>query len=568
MSNIKETSKAEPEGEKSGEHSGEHVKGGTGPLALLFPPDLSVWSEARKLIADKNVRVDDVAACSGQDPSIVIELLKTSNAMYFSAGRQPITSTRTSIIRLGQDVVLDLLDKMKDRPQLSKELTHWFAQHRSRCKRASIVARILAESAAKTLSDECQTVGLFLYVGEMLAVQHLGDRYLEHTDELSRSGLNYRLSQDLKFDVEKMGLSYLRRQGIPEALVFAIDRDGRSKSAERAIMKPLCLAAGELVEAFDANRWDKFAPGKTIPPKSALRTLPLNEVQYLKIYERASEYLFSIKVFEEKQRQAQLVADANPAVAAKVEVNTAQDVLQSEIQDILESNESEVTEIVEVKEEVKFVPAAPAPVSKKIEAPASSRAVNTERQQEFSLQKKEPKTKARHEDKSKVIAPPKMANKKAEKIMSQFTELLNHAANSEELLAEILGMLVDHGPFKKSALVVVSKDRTKALVVAARGPNIGNGQQIDITDPLNPLAQCFSKVQSFGNKESKCSPFGSKSFALAPVDADHETPVALYADCGNEGSITFDARRIFRTVIDILNEKLPNIPGGIPVELA
>ncbi|MEZ4753703.1 MAG: hypothetical protein R3A13_05255 [Bdellovibrionota bacterium] len=62
-------------------------------------------------------------------------------------------------------------------------------------------------------------------------------------------------------------------------------------------------------------------------------------------------------------------------------------------------------------------------------------------------------------------------------------------------------------------------------------------------------------------------PFGSKAFALSPIDADHDTPVALYADCGVDGSITFEARRIFRTVVEIHNQKLPSLPGGIPVEL-
>ena len=565
MSNFKDPNKPNlPDLDKGSEQ--EQTKSSGGPLSILFPADLEVWNEARKLIADKNVRVDDVAACSGQDPSIVIELLKTSNALYFSAGRQPITSTRTSIIRLGQEVVLDLLDKMKDRQQVeNKELFNWFAIHRSRCKRASIIARIIAETVAKNLADECQTVGLFLYIGEMLAVLHFEDRYLEYTSEMSRSSINYRLSQDLKFDVEKMGLNYLRRQGIPEALLFAIDREGRSKSAEKAIMKPVCLAAGELVEAFDANRWDKFAPGKTIPPKSAIRTLPLTENQYLKIYERASEFLFNAKVTEERQKN-QPIAPASPQSTPQ-EVS-AQNKLQSEINNILEDTQE--TEIVEIKEEIKFSPPASstkASTDEKAEEGKSIKTITTERKEEFKLEKGAPKVKARKEEPSKVIAPPKMASKNADVLINSFTNVLNDAKNSEDLLSQILGMLVDGGPFKKSALVVVSKDRSKALVVAARGPNIGNGQQIDISDPLNPLAACFSKVQSFGNRESRCSPFGSKSFAVAPIDADHETPVALYADCGNEGSITFDARRVFRTVVDILNEKLPNIPGGIPIEL-
>jgi hypothetical protein len=146
--------------------------------------------------------------------------------------------------------------------------------------------------------------------------------------------------------------------------------------------------------------------------------------------------------------------------------------------------------------------------------------------------------------------------------------MFENSKSSEELLSSLLAKLIDEGPFEKTALIVVSKDRLHALVVAARGPNIGPGQRIALNDPLSPLAQCFSKVQSFGNRENEASPFGSKAFAVAPIDADHDTPVALYADCGTEGSISFEARRIFRNVVDLLNQKLPHIPGGIPVEVS
>jgi hypothetical protein len=177
-----------------------------------------------------------------------------------------------------------------------------------------------------------------------------------------------------------------------------------------------------------------------------------------------------------------------------------------------------------------------------------------------------PKTVARVQAPIKPIEPPKLRTSGGNQVVNSIANMFNEAQNSEQLLTDLLSMLVDKGPFKKTALIVVSKDRKHAIVVAARG--IGNGQRVELDDPLSPLAQCFSKVQSFGTKSNEASPFGSKAFALAPITADHDTPVALYADCGNDGSITFEARRIFRTVVDILNEKLPSIPGGIPVELA
>jgi hypothetical protein len=127
----------------------------------------------------------------------------------------------------------------------------------------------------------------------------------------------------------------------------------------------------------------------------------------------------------------------------------------------------------------------------------------------------------------------------------------------------MLDMLIGNGMFQRSALIVVSAEKDRATVVAARGTDLEKGQTIIIDDPVSPFAQAFARVQSFGHKESELSPFGSKSFALAPIAANHPTPVVLYADAGND-PITFEGRRVFREVIVMLSEKLPQLPGGLP----
>lgn len=555
----KEGQNAAPaDGSVDGEKSGS-------PLRVTFYADKSVWNEARRLVSDKNIRVEDLAICASQDPVIVIELIKISNAMYFSGGRQSITSTKASIVRLGSDVVLETLDRMKDRPAFDNEgITNWFEIHRSRCKRTAIVARMLSEAVAKTLSDDCQTAGLLLNVGEMLATAHLGEQYVNLAEQMARTTVIYRLAQDFKYDVERMGVTYLRRNGIPEALLFAVDREASSKSKDRAIMKPICFAAGEIVDAFDANRWEKLSPGKTLPPKSNLRILQLNEQQYLKIYERAGEYLFSSKLLDEKKKQGDVPAESNEPIAVSTSAAPSADssALQNEIQGMLSNISTAETPAPKTAKP----PAAAKPETKVTVIAESLASV----EEQFSLKKnpaEKPKTVRQKVKSQPTVAPPQAASAKAREMVSNISDMFEGAQTSEELLSCLLAKLVDSGPFEKSALIVVSKDRKQALVVAARGPNIGNGQRITIDDPLNPLAQCFSKVQSFGTKENQCSPFGSKAFALAPINADHDTPVALYADCGANGAITFEARRIFRTVVELLNQKLPQIPGGIPVEL-
>lgn len=555
----------------SPEHPENAAEGGRstgGPLGVILPPDQVILSEARKLIADKNVRVEDVSTCASQDPVIVLELLKSANAMFFSAGRPPITSPKTAIVRLGQQVVQELFDTLKQRGAIeAAQVSGWLEAHRSRCKRAAIVARMLAEVVIKNFSDECQVAGLLAYIGEMIAVAHLREDYVKLADEMPRSAVNYRLAQEHKFDVEKIGLGYLRRNGIPEIILFALDREALSRAPERAAMKPVIMASDEMVESFDGNRWDKLAPGKQLPSKSALRLLQISDAQYAKIYERASEYLFSMRIVEEKKKQRLQAAPEGESIS----IASSHTESWGEATDIGSSGlQSEIESLLSSLESSEPVPEAPArkqeTIIQKTAAPEAVTKASLD--SEFGIGGAAAPKPARVSSPARAkVEPPRLANNNSTKVVSSIASAIDSADNSEELLRELLGMLVGPGLFAKSALIVVAKDKKKAIVVAARGPDIGNGQTLIIDDPLNPLAECFSKVQSFGNKESKASPFGSRAFAVAPIDAPHDTPVALYADCGNEGAVPFEARRIFRNVVDILNQKLPYLPGSIPVEI-
>jgi HD-like signal output (HDOD) protein len=545
-----------------------------------------VWDEARKLVAEKNFRVEDLSVCALQDPVFVIELLKVANAMYFSASRQAIPSVKNAIQRLGSDVVLDTLMKLKERPWVEEDdVRQWIEINRSRCRRVGIVSKMIGASVATNIGDEIQGAGCLLHFGEVLAIAHFGRGYVRMAESQSRSGLNYKLAQDSKFDVEKIGINYLQRHGVPELLVTTIDRDGAVKQSQYQIMKPACYAASELVDAFDSDRWARMAPGKKLPPKSALRLLNMTDAQYLKVYERAAEYLYLAKRDDEARAKGDTGAPG-PASAANVSTEAAAPAKPAVVQsspsappvaaEVARSLDDDISALLDGIASVNQPPPPPGQAKPKgAAAKASSmnaapaQKIEKAQLEQFNLNKSTtPKSQPRVSPASvKPVAPPRLRTDEATKVVSSMNNMFNEVASSEELLANLLKMLVDNGPFEKSALIVVSKDRKNAIVVAARGNNIGCGQRVVLDDPLSPLAQCFSKVQSFGTKGNEASPFGSKSFAVAPIAADHDTPVALYADCGNEGTVTFEARRIFRTVVDLLNEKLPTIPGGIPVEL-
>jgi HD-like signal output (HDOD) protein len=531
-----------------------------GPFQRSFPIHAAILSQATNLASKTTTKVDDFSLCALQDPILVLELLKLANGAFFSAGRPQVTTASGAVIRLGEDEMLNVLKALTDRPAFSDpDVSRIFEKHRSRSRRAGILARMLAEVIAKTLSEDCHTAGLFIFMGELLATAHLGPTYVQLYESNNPATVMCRLAQDHRFNVETMGLTYLQKHGVPDSLLFAIHREGKPKSPDRTPMKPICFAAAEMVDAFDQSKWEKLAPGKQLPPKSALRFLSLSDSQYMRLYERASEYLFQDKLTQDRISVEDLApthftstAEDSDFVIQTADVNppaTTGPVLENDLLSLLDPETS-----------VQKAPGSPAPNGGALSSKTLA--------DSYNIRSDAPsKSTARVEKPMPLVAPPPLRTSAGNAFISNLTNQLDQAKSSEDLLRDILSILTDSGPFEKSALIVVSKDRKSAVVVAARGPSITCGQVLTLNDPLSPLAQCFSKVQSFGNKSGEASPWGSKAFALSPVDADHETPVALYADCGNEGSLTFEARRIFRGVVDILNQKLPTIPGGIPVEV-
>jgi HD-like signal output (HDOD) protein len=554
------------------------------PFEQVFSPHALVWSEASRLARRRELKVSDLALCALQDPVLVLELLKRANAMFFSAGRPPITNAVTAITRLGSEVVAEVLDELFAREPIEDlEIRAIFELHRNRCKRAGILAHMLSEVVSKPIAEECHTAGLFLFVGDMLAVQHLGQRYVKLYNSQNFVTVQCKLAQEHKFDPEKMGLNYLQKSGVPDLVISAINRSSNTKNPERAPMRPICFAAAEMIDSFDNEKWDKLAPGKQLPPKSALRFLQIAGTTYLKLYERASEYLY----LERAARERTPIEDLGKPVPVEVEridAGLAGDALgadeqlslESDLEDLLNSTPPPpppgASGPAKVPPPTRRTP--PPPLGTKqttgglddvAEVPGPPKELI---RKSYDLNPKDPADLgARKKQAAPIAPPPPLRTSGGNSLVASITSEVEKAKTSENLLRDILGVLIEQGPFEKSALIVVSKDRKTAIVVAARGPQISTGQQFLLDDPLSPLAQCFSKVQSFGNRASSESPWGSRAFALAPIDANHETPVALYADCGLTGSITFEARRIFRVVVDILNQKLPTIPGGLPVEI-
>lgn len=259
---------------------------------ILLPPNIQVWNTVRQIVPDNQVRVNKLASAICEDPVLVIEFLRASSSMHFSQGRAAVTTIKASIERLGVDATIDTLEKIKKHPAFEDEkLEEYFERCRDASKRVGKIATFFGEILAQNLVDDCEVAGTLMRTGEMLAVAHFGPEYVKLADGLARTKILYRLEKDHKYDVESKGLDYLQRAGVPDAILFALDRKAKVKTPSRGIIKPICMAANEIVSIYDGGRWERIAPGKNLPPTSPVRMLALNDRQYERFYEKASEFL-------------------------------------------------------------------------------------------------------------------------------------------------------------------------------------------------------------------------------------------------------------------------------------
>ena len=494
-------------------------------LKVAFPPDPVVWRTARKLISAKNFRVSDFAVCAIQDPVLVIEILKKAN-MVSTSGTTTVSSLQSAITCLGSIYTQEILNELTDRPPYEDDdVRKTFEKFRNNGRRAAIVARIIAEVLAQNYSDECQTAAVLTPIGNMLALDIFNSEYINIFNEANGnfSKINYQLVKRFSFDVEAVRNTYLQTNGVPARITSILDRE-RPLQENRFVIRLICLAAVEMVEFFDNDAWEKLSKKTTLPSKSTLRLLKFRESQYEKIYDRVTEYLLLAKESSKTPNVPHFFESDLLAEEAPEEV--AQEAPERDPFDDLDIGES------------------------------------------FGLNNISKEKEARS-DGFQIIEPPKifLRTKSGEKIIREITTLFQGIDNGEELITSLLEKLIQIDLFEKSALIVVSKDKKYAIVVAARGPNISNGQHLRLDDILSPLSQRLSKIISFGTEANVSSPFGSKTFALAPIDANYETNVFLYADCGNNESVPFEARRVFRTAVEMLNQYLPIVKGSIPNEL-
>lgn len=468
-----------------------------------LPVDLTNLRKVTDLFRERNIRIGDIAENILSDPILTLELLSAANEKANQIDRPAVTQMRPALFRLGSESVLILLENLRRRPQPSQSLiSSEFARLRNTAVRVSKVAEIVANIVSPDVTDESRVAGLFSYVGQMLACMRFGQRFTSLSTRLSRPALVYRLQQELRFDVSRVQVDYLETKGVPNTLTFLFDREVQCKTPLQATLRFLNEAAIEIVEMYDSQKFHRYAPSQELPGKSALRLLRLGERQHAAIYELCLAYFKTEggKRFESPEPAQKPEEPAAPEVPAENLGHLAAPI-----------------EYIEVGE-----------------------ATPREEPKPFSPQ--------------------------AQQLFEELKALFGVAKRSEELLHRILELLISRGPFHRAALLTVGPDRRTARVHIGLGSGFSQVSLVAVQDPFSPLATCGTSIRSFNAQDTVDlnAPFGITAYALSPIKVAYQDPVLLYADCGIEGALPFEARKVFRLVVGLLNSVLARLPGSLP----
>jgi HD-like signal output (HDOD) protein len=545
---------------------------------ITIPTNSDVLHEALRLCGDRDLKIAEFCSCAYQDPIICIELLKRANSLEFGVARMSITTIQNAILRIGWQELTLLTQELKQSKKIESPTTlKWLELHRQRSRRAGMVAKMIADSVSQEQSQISHLCGLFLYVGDMIATLELGKSYIDVVESTIRSRVNYRIITDYGIDIQEVGIDFLKLSGIPNTLIDIINKETQQKETSRHLIRPIVFGASEFVEAFEAGKINRYENFTDVPHGSHIRLLRLQEKQYNKLFAKIRTYLLSEDALqiaiaaipkELKQTSLEITLEKNSDLKPS---NLLQNTLI-----VLDQNQASVRvsaeRIEKLKQLVKSKTTIPL-VTKGI-IPRHETLIIEEKNsvleeicEQFGIRntrqirQRTRSIKVFYEDSATEVDE---SSSQSEKI-SLVSRILTTAEDSEQLIAVLLTTLIQQG-FQKAAIIVTSKDKSEGLIVAARG-QLEPGTRFKLNAANSSIAHGISRIQSTKDTSGESTLFDSSTYATAPLKADHQTTVTLYADCGPDVVINFEARRLFRSVVKSVNILMPRLPGGLLIEI-
>lgn len=486
------------------------------PLNIKLPGKKEILLPGIELASVGDMRIPQLANLLGEDPVITLELLREANTLDRNSTKLNIINVRAAVVRLGMSSVVKVLTGIVNRPvSENQEVAARVENLRILCQEASFVAQTISSIAYRDLTEVSQMAGLFAYVGHMIACMTLKEKYLNLSKGLKQSSLAYRLQQNYSFNITTVLLEYLESHKIVPEIVHAFNKDVPCKTATQVNLRFILQSAVELVDAVHKGKWKKYHPNYNLPTKSAIRFLRINGQQYLAIHELISVY-FSHLLEKKRDEQKNLHIIPEPNQHKDIEKEEELSYLD---EDYLQGSSSSMLKVLE--EEVNYIVQTNTDIKKNL----------------------------------------KNLSKRSKNLIEMVEEVCQNSTNVITLLEDVMELLIHDGPYSRAALLVVGDDRKSAQVQIGFGRKLQPGLKIFLKDPLSPLALCLTKMNSFNSSfgEDTLAPLGSSSYFVSPLKLKDKNPFVLYVDNGTKKSLSFEARKVFRAVLSLLNQKIPNL---------
>ncbi len=480
---------------------------------------------ARMLAGDGNLRVNKLAETAALDPVVALELLRVANATFFAADKPSISSLHAAVVRLGSDSILGILDRLQQRPQFSdSEVVLEFETLRALSQRTSEVAKLIGSIVHPDLTEVAHLAALMANFGHLLACALLGQNYLAISRTKKRNAVPYRLAHDFGLDIHKIQIDYLRKQGLPQEVFFGIDRNLTCKNHGQAGLRFITEAAVEIVDAFESQRWQKYAPGKPLPPQSALRMLKVNNGVYSQLYETLSSF-FTLTSNEPEMQE--------PAVESSLGKKRKRSTI------VLKRGPSQAKDTL-----TDIFTLSVVTIGQDHTEPVVLGNLSVPRDREEGMDDKD-------------------LSSRALVMLNLIRRLCQECRTTQDLLGKLLSILVTDGPFVRAALLHVS-DEAQAMIHTAVGDWSfeSTGSTVDLGNPLSALNTSLSSLRRIEEQQTQRDRTGGEAgtFAVSQIRVRNNEPTVLYADCGLDLPISGESQNIFKLVVGLLNETLPHLP--------
>ncbi|MCX7952265.1 MAG: HDOD domain-containing protein [Deltaproteobacteria bacterium] len=255
----------------------------------LLVPQRKILQRLSVLLSQPQTKVDEVAVCCLQDPVLTLLILKK-----VGSSSELVTSTtevKLLVLRLGFFELRKLVDELSQNYEELDPLIGFIYEKRvNHLIKVGVVSRILSEAVSKHLSEEVPAVGVLSKVVELLVMRKYQKDYLELYEQSTTQNFYLRFSKLFGNQIENLNVEFLKTLGVPSIVTKVLDLS-EHVSNDELIIRNIVYGADELVQAFEADRLSRYAPGAILPSKSFLRLLPFTDHLYGRAFERVTVFL-------------------------------------------------------------------------------------------------------------------------------------------------------------------------------------------------------------------------------------------------------------------------------------